>query len=137
MPNKLLGRCLGIYMCDALWHGIPRSSHRPVSQSTQYQPQKPVPRSRNVYPLEELLAIMLEEADPRLPPGTFSLDAAVARHLGAPPARDGLLAALRAAGFAAARSHLDPRDVRTDACMADLLRVAEAKLGARRGAPWA
>lgn len=63
--------------------------------------------SRNVRPLEELLEVMLEEADPLLPPGFFSIDKSVARRLERPPPRDGLIAALRAEGFAAARCHLE------------------------------
>lgn len=46
--------------------------------------------------------------------------------LGPPPRRDALLERLGAAGFAAARSHLDPQGVRTDAGLADLRRVWRA-----------
>ncbi|KAG2440506.1 hypothetical protein HYH02_010384 [Chlamydomonas schloesseri] len=85
--------------------------------------------SRNVRPLEELLELMLEEADPRLPPGFFSIDDSVARRMARPPPRDALIAALRQEGFAAARCHLEARAFRTNACMADVLRVAEDRLG--------
>ncbi|GLC35987.1 hypothetical protein PLESTF_001246700 [Pleodorina starrii] len=88
--------------------------------------------SRNVRPLEELLAVLIEEANPHLPPGFFSIDDSVARRLARPPPRDALIEALRAEGFAAARCHLEARAFRTDACMADVLRVAEERLGIPR-----
>eukprot|EP00198_Chlamydomonas_reinhardtii_P013377 XP_001702714.1 predicted protein [Chlamydomonas reinhardtii] len=85
--------------------------------------------SRNARPLEDLLDVLLEEADPRLPPGFFSIDDSVARRMARPPPRDALIAALREEGFAAARCHLEARAFRTNACMADVLRVAEDRLG--------
>ncbi|KAG2446177.1 hypothetical protein HXX76_000770 [Chlamydomonas incerta] len=88
--------------------------------------------SRNVRPLEELLSVLLEEADPRLPPGFFSIDDSVSRRMARPPPRDALIAALRAEGFAASRCHLEPRAFRSNACMADVLRVAEDRLGIDR-----
>ncbi|GLI68777.1 hypothetical protein VaNZ11_013268 [Volvox africanus] len=94
--------------------------------------QNRVKSSRNVRPLEELLEVLLEEADPRLPPGFFSIDESVARRLVRPPSRDGLIAALRQEGFAAARCHLEARAFRTNACMVDVLRVAEERLGIPR-----
>ncbi|KXZ56434.1 hypothetical protein GPECTOR_1g389 [Gonium pectorale] len=88
--------------------------------------------SRNVRPLEELLSVLLEEADPRLPPGFFSIDDSVVRRMARPPPRDALIAALREEGFAAARCHLEARAFRTNACMEDILRVAERRLGIPR-----
>ncbi|GFR41355.1 hypothetical protein Agub_g2038, partial [Astrephomene gubernaculifera] len=91
-----------------------------------------VKSSRTTRPLEQLLEVLLEEADPRLPPGFFSIDLSVSRRLQRPPPRDPLIAALRAEGFAAARCHLEARAFRTNACMADVLRVAEERLGIPR-----
>ncbi|EFJ44766.1 hypothetical protein VOLCADRAFT_42766, partial [Volvox carteri f. nagariensis] len=54
----------------------------------------------------DLLEVLIEEADPRLPPGFFSIDASVARRLARPPPRDALITVLRQEGFAAARCHL-------------------------------
>lgn len=90
--------------------------------------------SRNVRPLEELLEVLAEEADPRLPPGSLHLDGGLARRLARAPPRDALIAALREEGYAAARCHLEARAIRTDACVLEVVRVAEERLGMPRRA---
>jgi hypothetical protein len=52
--------------------------------------------------LGDTLAVMLEECDPRLPPGFVSVNT-LGKHLAAHPRRDALLEQLRAQGCAAAR----------------------------------
>jgi tRNA G26 N,N-dimethylase Trm1 len=59
-------------------------------------------------PLEELLDLLWEESDPRLPPWFMPVDG-LAQHLSSCPSRDKLIAALRQAGFAACRSHVEVR----------------------------
>ncbi|KAJ9508670.1 hypothetical protein QJQ45_027967, partial [Haematococcus lacustris] len=81
----------------------------------------PGSRKHKARPLEALLALLLEESDPRLPPGFLPLDV-LGRHLVRFPQRDQLIQQLRDAGFAAARCHLDDKALRTNAsfqaCMA-------------------
>ncbi|KAG2499128.1 hypothetical protein HYH03_002711 [Edaphochlamys debaryana] len=88
--------------------------------------------SRNSRPLQELLQLLIEEADPRLAPGFISVDDSLSRRLARPPPRDALIEALREEGFAAARCHLESRAIRTNACMEDVLTVAEQRLGIKR-----
>ena len=108
-----------------LSRATPLSKHRPRSPSRSFdwvryslgsylQPSHltghvpaALAHSRNARPLEDLLDVLLEEADPRLPPGFFSIDDSVARRMARPPPRDALIAALREEGFAAARCHLE------------------------------
>ena len=81
-------------------------------------------------PLGDLLGVLIDEADARLPPGFIAVDR-VGRHLASNPGRDKLIAALRAGGFAASRCHLDPRALRTNARMVDILRACQDSLGIR------
>jgi tRNA (guanine26-N2/guanine27-N2)-dimethyltransferase len=61
---------------------------------------------------DALLALFTEEADA---PAFWVEPDLFQKRLGPPPRRDVLIARLRAAGFAAARAHLDAQGVRTDA----------------------
>ncbi|KAL6762976.1 S-adenosyl-L-methionine-dependent methyltransferase [Haematococcus lacustris] len=89
--------------------------------TTHAQLATPGSRKHKARPLEALLALLLEESDPRLPPGFLPLDV-LGRHLVRFPQRDQLIQQLRDAGFAAARCHLDDKALRTNAsfqaCMA-------------------
>lgn len=58
-----------------------------------------------------------------LPPWYFSLDEAARRLKGSPPPTQAAVDALRERGFAAARTHFDPKAVKTDASPADFRRV--------------
>ena len=86
--------------------------------------------------LRELLALMEGEAHPALPPLYLRLDAVSARgKVARTPGRDALLGALRGAGFAACRSHVDDeRGIKTSASMSQLVAVARAAAGASEGA---
>eukprot|EP00798_Chlamydomonas_sp_ICE-L_P014037 gene14037-19974_t len=66
--------------------------------------------------LEGLLATLLEEAEPQLPPGFLTL-ASVAKHLSQHPSRDKLINELQARGFSACLSHIETRALRTNARM--------------------
>lgn len=63
----------------------------------------------------ELLALLRDEADA---PPFWVVPDLLQKRLGAPPRRDVLMERLRAAGFKATRSHIDPQGVRTDADLA-------------------
>ena len=80
-------------------------------------------RTNPQLPLAELLAVMREEADARLPP-LYVTSEALGRRLARCPPRDGLIAALRARGWAASRCQLERRALRTDAPMEEVVRVA-------------
>jgi len=79
--------------------------------------------------LGDLLATFEAESDPRLPPFYLRTDevARAGRGLlhGLPP-RDAWLRRLRARGFAATRSHVNARGLKTDAPMADVVDAANA-----------
>ena len=79
-------------------------------------------------PLGDLLGILLDEADERLPPGFLSLDG-IGRHLASIPGRAALVSELRARGFAACRCHLDAKAIRTDARMREILTACQEGLG--------
>jgi tRNA (guanine26-N2/guanine27-N2)-dimethyltransferase len=68
-----------------------------------------------------LLARLPDEAD--LPPFFESTDELARRLQASPPRLDRFLDGLRAAGFRAARTHFDPRGVKTDAPHADAVRI--------------
>eukprot|EP00955_Chlamydomonas_euryale_P014575 156595-Chlamydomonas_euryale.AAC.1 len=111
--------------------GVPGSTSNSGARAAAAPPASPrLSRSKKNAPraLGELLDVMLEEAEPRLPPGFLPL-ASVAKHVSASPARDKLLFALRARGHAAGRCHLDARAIRTDAPMVDVVDVCVDALG--------
>ncbi len=66
-----------------------------------------------------------------LPPWFFALDHAARRLKGSPPPTGVAVEALREQGFAAGRTHMDPKAVKTDASPADFHRVLASV--ARRG----
>jgi len=68
-----------------------------------------------------LLARLQEEAD--MPPWFVTTNELGGRLLGSPPRIDRFLDALRAGGYRATRTHFDPRGVKTDAPMGDVVRV--------------
>lgn len=74
-------------------------------------------------PLEELLQLFWEEADEKLPPWYVHVDT-IARRLDRSPSRDEVIEALRGAGFAACRCHVDQKAIRTDARMEQIVEVA-------------
>jgi tRNA (guanine26-N2/guanine27-N2)-dimethyltransferase len=83
-------------------------------------------RTKNAHRgLKELLEVMAEEASARLPPWHVHLDG-VARRLTAAPGRAPLIEALRAAGFEAARCHVERKAVRTNARMEQIVAAAAA-----------
>jgi tRNA (guanine26-N2/guanine27-N2)-dimethyltransferase len=82
-----------------------------------------VSRTNPQLPLAELLAVMREEADERLPP-LYLTSEFLGRRLARCPPRDGLIAALRERGWVAARCQLERRALRTDAPLAEVMRVA-------------
>ncbi|MEW5303329.1 MAG: hypothetical protein WDW36_006033 [Sanguina aurantia] len=88
----------------------------------------------SVKPLGALLEIMLEECDPRLPPG-FVMVGDVSRQLARAPSRDLLVAALARRGFATARCHLEAMAFRTDASMGDILTAAVEELRISQAGP--
>lgn len=81
--------------------------------------------------VDQLLDVLVEESAPALSPWYVTMDQVAQRGgLSQPPKRDAVIAALRAEGFAAARSHAEPRGVKTDASFAEVVRVAQALEGA-------
>jgi tRNA (guanine26-N2/guanine27-N2)-dimethyltransferase len=67
-----------------------------------------------------------------LPPWFYALDEAARRLRGSPPPTDEAVRALKAAGFRAARTHIDPKAVKTDASPPDFRRVLAEVAGGRR-----
>lgn len=64
---------------------------------------------------------MLEEADDQLTPGYLQLEVFGGKHLRAYPQRAALISKLRQKGFAAARCHLEPKAIRTNASVRQLV----------------
>lgn len=81
-------------------------------------------------PLEDLLQIFWDEADPSLRPGYIPIDD-IARRLDRSPSRDELIAALRAAGHAACRSHVETKALKTGARAEEVAAVAARDCGYR------
>ena len=71
----------------------------------------------------ELLTLLRDEA---AAPPLWLVPDRFQKAFGAPPRRDALLERLKAAGFAASRTHLDPQGVRTDAGVDDLRKLWRA-----------
>jgi len=110
-----------------IWEGVSEAADG-QEEKRRARPSLARTKKSAPLPLGELLGIMVDEADARLPPGFIAVDR-VGRHLASNPARDKLIAALRAGGFAASRCHLDPRSLRTSARMVDILGVCQDALG--------
>jgi len=75
-------------------------------------------------PLEELLQLFWEEADEKLPAWYLHVDE-IARRLDRSPSRDELIEALKGAGFAACRCHVEKKALKTNASMSQVVGVAE------------
>uniref|UniRef100_A0A6U1HQ93 Uncharacterized protein n=1 Tax=Tetraselmis chuii TaxID=63592 RepID=A0A6U1HQ93_9CHLO len=79
--------------------------------------------------LEELLGIMAEEAVAGLPPWHINVaDVSRIGRLSGTPGRDKLLRALRTEGYLAARCHISPRGLYTNASMSEVVEVAKRRL---------
>ncbi|CAI0431372.1 unnamed protein product [Linum tenue] len=75
--------------------------------------------------LEKLLKHMLDESDPRLPPGYIKLDEMTRRaKMNGPPLRM-LMRTLQEMGYAASRSHIASSAIKTDCGMAVLTKLAK------------
>ncbi|CAI0431344.1 unnamed protein product [Linum tenue] len=75
--------------------------------------------------LEKLLKHMLDESDPRLPPGYIKLDEMTRRaKMNGPPLRM-LMRTLQEMGYAASRSHIASSAIKTDCGMAVLIKLAK------------
>ncbi|KAF5836780.1 S-adenosyl-L-methionine-dependent methyltransferase [Dunaliella salina] len=72
--------------------------------------------------LEDVLQVMLGEADERLKPGFMNMEY-LGKHLMSYPPRDVLIAELRSKGFAASRSHLETKAFRTSATLQEIIAV--------------
>ncbi|CAE5958461.1 unnamed protein product [Arabidopsis arenosa] len=78
--------------------------------------------------LEKLLSIMIEESDPRLPPGYTKMDEMASRaKMNSPPLKK-MMSALVKEGYAASRSHIIPNALKTDCPMSHFVRIAKDNL---------
>ncbi|CAN1297595.1 tRNA (guanine(26)-N(2))-dimethyltransferase [Linum perenne] len=79
--------------------------------------------------LDKLLNQMLDESDPRLPPGYIKLDEITKRaKINGPPLMT-MLSSLHSMGYAASRSHIAPNAIKTDCPMAILVKLAKELVG--------
>ena len=90
----------------------------PLSRTKKNSPTK----------LGDLLDLLIDEADVRLPPGFIALDW-VGRQLMSNPGKDRLISELRTRGFVASRCHLDAKALRTNARMMDIVKACHFGLG--------
>ncbi|KAL6624357.1 hypothetical protein ACP70R_031678 [Stipagrostis hirtigluma subsp. patula] len=74
--------------------------------------------------LEKLLSTMIEESDPRLPPGYIRLDEISSRAKVNSPPLGTLINSLRKEGFAACRSHIGANAIKTNCPIASCMDVA-------------
>jgi tRNA (guanine26-N2/guanine27-N2)-dimethyltransferase len=93
-----------------LWTG-PLHDKAFVAALVQARGERPLARSKEIDALMPILA-----AEATAPPFWVVPDA-LQQELGPPPRRDVLMQRLAASGHAAARSHMDPQGIRTDAGM--------------------
>jgi tRNA (guanine26-N2/guanine27-N2)-dimethyltransferase len=78
--------------------------------------------------LDKLLSIMIEESDPRLPPGYTKMDEMASRaKMNSPPLKK-MMSALVKEGYAASRSHIIPNALKTDCPMSHFVRIAKENL---------
>lgn len=96
---------------------------RAVDSGAQWVSAKTIAKSWKV---EEALAVMVGEANAALLPW-YTTPEQVAQHGGmaCPPGRDVLIDGLRAAGFAAARSHSERRGLKSAASLQEIINVAK------------
>ncbi|KAL6865092.1 hypothetical protein ACP4OV_016243 [Aristida adscensionis] len=80
--------------------------------------------SENGVILEKLLSTMIEESDPRLPPGYIRLDEISSRAKVNSPPLGTLINSLRKEGFAACRSHIGANAIKTNCPIASCIDVA-------------
>ncbi|XP_010554560.1 PREDICTED: tRNA (guanine(26)-N(2))-dimethyltransferase [Tarenaya hassleriana] len=78
--------------------------------------------------LEKLLSLMIEESDPRLPPGYIKMDEMASRAKMNSPSLKKMMSALAKEGYATSRSHIIPNAIKTDCHMADFVRIAKEQL---------
>ncbi|XP_010504538.1 PREDICTED: LOW QUALITY PROTEIN: tRNA (guanine(26)-N(2))-dimethyltransferase-like [Camelina sativa] len=78
--------------------------------------------------LEKLLSIMIEESDPRLPPGYTKMDEMASRaKMNSPPLKK-MMSALVKEGYAVSRSHIIPNALKTDCPMSIFVKIAQDNL---------
>ncbi|KAF8720139.1 hypothetical protein HU200_024922 [Digitaria exilis] len=80
--------------------------------------------SENGVTLEKLLSTMIEESDPRLPPGYIRLDEISRRAKVNSPPLGTLINSLRKEGFSACRSHIGTDVIKTNCPIASCINVA-------------
>ncbi|KAJ8771129.1 hypothetical protein K2173_023454 [Erythroxylum novogranatense] len=80
--------------------------------------------------LEKLLGRMLEESDPRLPPGYIKMDEMSSRAKMNSPSIGAMMSALHKEGYAATRSHISTNAIKTDCPMPMCIRIAKELQGA-------
>ncbi|CAN1858338.1 tRNA (guanine(26)-N(2))-dimethyltransferase [Linum perenne] len=75
--------------------------------------------------LEKLLKQMIDESDPRLPPGYIKLDEMTSRaKIDCPPLKT-LMSHLQSMGYAASRTHIVSNAIKTDCTMTDFIKLAK------------
>lgn len=127
-PDTGMGRFLALHeaapagsrWAGPLWSG-PLHDAEFVTSLRQARRPKMLARARDV---DGLLPVLAAEA--AAPPFWFVADH-LQTTLGPTPQRDALMARLTAAGFQAARTHMDPQGIRTDATYADLAHLWRAQ----------
>lgn len=80
--------------------------------------------SVNGVTLEKLLGTMIEESDPRLPPGYIRLDEIASRAKVNSPPLGTLIHSLQKEGYAACRSHIGANAVKTNCPISSCIVVA-------------
>ncbi|VVB05867.1 unnamed protein product [Arabis nemorensis] len=78
--------------------------------------------------LEKLLSIMIEESDPRLPPGYTIMDQMASRAKMNSPSLKKMMSALVKEGYAVSRSHIISNALKTDCPMSDFVRIANNEM---------
>ncbi|KAH0865155.1 hypothetical protein HID58_082366 [Brassica napus] len=78
--------------------------------------------------LEKLLSIMIEESDPRLPPGYFKMDEMASRAKMNSPSLKKMMSALVKEGYAVSRSHIISNGLKTDCPMSHFIRIAKDEM---------
>uniref|UniRef100_M4CSP5 Uncharacterized protein n=2 Tax=Brassica campestris TaxID=3711 RepID=M4CSP5_BRACM len=78
--------------------------------------------------LEKLLSIMIEESDPRLPPGYFKMDEMASRAKMNSPSLKKMMSALVKEGYAVSRSHIISNGLKTDCPMSHFIKIAQDEL---------
>uniref|UniRef100_A0A1J3DQY9 tRNA (Guanine(26)-N(2))-dimethyltransferase n=1 Tax=Noccaea caerulescens TaxID=107243 RepID=A0A1J3DQY9_NOCCA len=78
--------------------------------------------------LEKLLSIMIEESDPRLPPGYTKMDEMASRAKMNSPSLKKMMNALVKEGYAASRSHIISNALKTDCPMSQFIRIAKDEM---------